>query len=35
MYRQGILTGGKEMLLRCLTVGRNILGFKRNECDVK
>ena len=35
MYRQETLTGGKEMVLRCLGVPRNILGFKRKECDAK
>jgi len=35
MYRQETLTGGKEMVLRCLRVPRNILGFKRKEYDVE
>jgi hypothetical protein len=33
MYKQETLTGGKEVVLRCLRVLRNKLGFKRKEYD--
>jgi hypothetical protein len=35
MYKQETIPGGKEILLRCLRVPRDILGFKRKEYDVE